>query len=48
MGNHPPKPAFDLSRGAIADASGWDNLAQLPQQDGQTSDGDARPDPVHF
>jgi hypothetical protein len=36
MGNHPPKPAFDLSRGAIADASGWDNLAQLPQQDGQT------------
>jgi hypothetical protein len=35
MGNHPPKPAFDLSRGAIADASGWDNLAQLYRMEEQ-------------
>ena len=36
VGDNPPKPAFVLSRGALADASGCDNLIQLPQQDGQT------------
>ena len=35
VGNHPPKPAFVLERGAFADASGWDYRVQLPEQDGQ-------------